>query len=136
MASVEQLIRCENDVALSFGNYELPEKAKAEGFMFGGCSYKVKTFQGITRLEKDDVFAYESVPGTNVKGFVAGENGVEFLVAGKEDAQLTVGLLADEIYNVFVNGENVGEMKANMSGKLSISVELGEGSEVSVKITK
>ena len=136
MASVEQLIRSENDVALSFGNYELPEKAKAEGFMFGGCSYKVKTFQEITRLEKDDVFAYESVPGTNVKSFVAGENGVEFLVAGKEDAQLTVGLLADEVYNVFVNGENVGEMKSNMSGKLSISVELGEGSEVPVKITK
>ena len=41
-----------------------------------------------------------------------------------------------EVYNVFVNGENVGEMKSNMSGKLSISVELGEGSEVSVKITK
>ena len=136
MASVEQLIRSENDVALSFGNYELPEKAKAEGFLFGGCAYKVKTFQGITRLEKDDVFVYESVPGTNVKGFVAGENGVEFLVAGKEDAQLTVGLFADEVYNVFVNGENVGEMKANMSGKLSISVELGVGSEVSVKITK
>lgn len=136
MASVDQLIHSENDVSLSFGNYELPEKAKVEGFMFGGCSYKVKTFHGITRLEKDEVFAYESVPGTNVKGFVEGENGVEFLVSGKEDAQLTVGLLADEVYNVFVNGENVGEMKANMSGKLSISVELGVGSEVSVKITK
>ena len=43
---------------------------------------------------------------------------------------------ADEAYNVFVNGENIGEMKTNMSGKLSISVELAEGNEVSVKITK
>ena len=71
-----------------------------------------------------------------MNGFVADENGVKFLVSGKEDAQLTVGLTADEAYNVFVNGENIGEMKTNMSGKLSISVELAEGNEVSVKITK
>lgn len=136
MAIVEQLIRSENDATLSFGNYELAEKAKVEDFPFAGSSYKVKTFQGITRLEKDGMFAYESVPGTSVNGFVANENGVEFLVSGKEDAQLTVGLSEDETYNVFVNGEKVGDMKTNMSGKLSISVELGEGAEVFVKITK
>lgn len=136
MAIVEQLIRSENDATLSFGNYELAEKAKVEDFPFAGSSYKVKTFQGITRLEKDGMFAYESVPGTSVNGFVANENGVEFLVSGKEDAQLTVGLSEDETYNVFVNGEKVGDMKTNMSGKLSISVELGEDTEAFVKITK
>lgn len=136
MAIVEQLIRSESDATLSFGNYELAEKAKVEDFPFAGSSYKVKTFQGITRLEKDGMFAYESVPGTSVNGFVANENGVEFLVSGKEDAQLTVGLSEDETYNVFVNGEKVGDMKTNMSGKLSISVELGEGAEAFVKITK
>ncbi len=136
MAIVEQLIRSENDSALSFGNYELSKKAKVEDFQFGGSSYKVKTFCEITRLEKDDMFAYESVPGTGVNGFVKSENGVEFIVSGKEDAQLTVGLAEDETYNVFVNGEKVGDMKTNMSGKLSISVELGEGKEVPVKITK
>ena len=47
MAIVEQLIRSENDVALSFGNYELSEKSKVEDFPFGGSSYKVKTFQEI-----------------------------------------------------------------------------------------
>ena len=136
MAIVEQLIRSENDSALSFGNYRLDQKAKVEDFPFGGSSYKVKTFKEITRLEKDGVFAYESVPGTSVNGFVRSENGVEFLVSGMEDAQLTVGLSEDETYNVFVNGEKVGDMKTNMSGKLSISVELGEGNEVPVKITK
>lgn len=136
MAIVEQLIRSENDATLSFGNYELNEKAKVEDFPFEGSSYKVKTYQEITRLEKDGVFVYESVPGTGVKGFHASENGVEFLVSGKEDAQLTVGLLEGETYNVFVNGEKVGDMKTNMSGKLSISVELSDGTEVPVKITK
>ena len=87
MAIVEQLIRSENDSALSFGNYELSTKAKVEDFLFGGSSYKVKTFCEITRLEKDGVFAYESVPGTGVNGFVESENGVEFSISGKEDAQ-------------------------------------------------
>lgn len=136
MAIVEQLIRSEGNNALSFGNYQLPEKAKVDDFPFEGSSYKVKTFSGMTKLEKDGMFVYESVPGTSVNGFVAGDNGVEFTVSGEEDAQLIIGLSEDETYTVFVNGEQVGDMKTNMSGKLSIGVELGEGIEVPVKITK
>lgn len=136
MAIVEQLIRAESNGTLSFGNYQLSEKSKVEDFPFEGSSYKVKTYSGITKLEKDGLFSYESVPGTSVTGFKADEKGVEFIVSGKEDAQLTVGLLEDETYNIFVNAENVGEMKTNMSGKLSISVELSDGAEVSVKIVK
>ena len=136
MAIVEQLIRSESDGTLSFGNYELAEKAKVEDFPYEGSSYKVKTFSGITKLERDGMFAYESVPGTSVNGFAVSENGVEFTVSGKEDAQLTIGLAEDETYTVFVNGEKVADMKTNMSGKLNISVELGEGIEVSVKISK
>ncbi len=136
MAIVEQLIRSESNGTLSFGNYQLPEKAKVEDFPYENASYKVKTFAGMTKLEKDGAFVYESVPGTSVNEFHMCEDGVDFTVSGKEDAQLTVGVLEDSTYTVFVNGENVGEMKTNMSGKLSISVELGEGTEVSVKITK
>ncbi|MBR3808524.1 MAG: endosialidase [Lachnospiraceae bacterium] len=136
MAIVEQLIRSESGDTLSFGNYQLSEKAKVEDFPFQGNSYKVKTFSGITRLEKDGMFAYESVPGTSVNGFVTREDGVEFVVSGKEDAQVTIGLSEDATYTVFVNGEQIGDMKTNMSGKLSISVELGEGMEVPVRITK
>ena len=80
MAIVEQLIRSESDDTLSFGNYQLSEKAKVEDFPFQGNSYKVKTFSGITRLEKDGMFAYESVPGTSVNGFSAKEDCVEFVV--------------------------------------------------------
>ena len=136
MAIVEQLIRAESNGTLSFGNYQLAEKAKVEDFPYEDSSYKVKTYSGITKLEKDGLFSYESVPGTSVIGFKADEKGVEFVVSGKEDAQLTVGLLEDETYTVFVKDENVGEMKTNMSGKLSISVELSDGAEVSVKIVK
>ena len=136
MAIVEQLIRSEDDGTLSFGNYKLPEKAKVEEFPFDGSSYKVKTFREITRLERDGMFAYESVPGTSVNNFAQSDEGVQFTVSGVEDAQLTVGLCEDATYSVFVNGEQIGDMKTNMSGKLSVSVELSEGTEISVKITK
>ena len=136
MAIVEQLIRSESNGTLSFGNYQLPEKAKVEDFPHAGSSYKVNTFSGITKLERDGMFAYESVPGTSVNEFATSEKGVEFTVSGKEDAQLPIGLAEDETYTVFVNGEKVGDMKTNMSGKLNISVELGEEIEVSVKISK
>ena len=39
-------------------------------------------------------------------------------------------------YEVFEDGVGVGGMKTNMSGKLSLSVELNEGREVEVKIVR
>ncbi len=136
MAIVEQLICATANGTIDFGNYQLDEKAKVEDFPFEGSSYKVKTYAGITKLEKDGIFVYESVPGTSVNGFKVDTDGVEFVVSGKEDAQLTVGLLADETYTVYVNQEKIGEMKTNMSGKLSVSIELSDGSEIPVKIVK
>ena len=136
MAAVNELIRVEADGSISFGNHTLAEKAKLEDFQCMGDVLKVKTYSAMTKLEKNGMFLYESVPGTSVNGFVSDENGVKFLVSGKEDAQVTIGLSEDATYTVFVNGEQIGDMKTNMSGKLSISVELGEGMEVPVKITK
>ena len=58
MAVVEELIRTENNETLSFGNYKLPAKAKADNFEFGGDLYKVKTFKEITKLERNGMFVY------------------------------------------------------------------------------
>ena len=82
------------------------------------------------------MFAYESEPGTSVNHFDETENGLTFKVEGDEAAQITVGLEEDTAYTVYVNGANVGEMKTNLSGKLSISVELANVGEVEVKIVK
>ena len=79
---------------------------------------------------------YESVPGTTVRNFVEKEDGVAFSVTGSEDAQITIGLEDDEAYDVFVNGEDYGAVKANMSGKVNISVELNGKDAVEVTIKK
>lgn len=136
MAVVEQLIRSESDGAISFGNHKLAEKAKLEDFPHAGDLYKVKTYQTMTKLEKNGMFVYESVPGTSVLNFQENNNGVSFLVEGDEDAQITVGLEDDTEYEVFIGDESVGKMKTNLGGKLNMSVELAGAGEVKVKIEK
>lgn len=136
MAVVEALIQSEADGSLSFGNHILKDKAKKENFEHGGDFYKVKTYAVMTKLEKNGMFAYESVPGTSVTHFQENEQGVSFLVEGSEDAQLTIGLEDDTEYEVSVNGTGIGKMKTNLGGKLNISVELADAGEVAVTVQK
>ena len=136
MAAVTELIRTESDGSLSFGNHRLSAKAKKEDFENGGDLYKVKTYREITKLERNGMFVYESVPGTSVGHFREDENGISFLVEGDEDAQLTLGLEDESEYGVKVNGQDAGRVCTNLGGKLSISVELVGAGEVKVEITR
>lgn len=136
MAVVEELLRAEDGGAISFGNHKLEQKAKLEDFEFGGDLLKVKTFKTMTKLEKNGMFVYESVPGTSVTHFMETEKGIEFNVEGDEDAQLTVGLQDDTEYEVFINNESIGKMRTNLGGKLNLSVELAGFDEVNVKVVK
>lgn len=136
MAVVEQLIRSEQDGSVSFGNHTLTAKAKLEDFPHGGDLYKVKTFQTMTKLEKNGMFLYESVPGTSVNELKETTEGMNFKVEGSEDAQITLGLKDDTEYEVFVGSESIGKMKTGFGGKLSLSVELTDMGEVDVKVTE
>lgn len=136
MAVVEELLRSETDGAISFGNHKLTKKAKVEDFQHAGDLLKVKTYNEITKLEKNGMFLYESVPGTSVLSFKEGENCVEFVVEGDEDAQITIGLTDDTEYEVFIAEKSMGTMKTGLGGKLSLSVELASLGEVSVKIVQ
>ena len=98
--------------------------------------YKVKTFSEITKLEKNGMFVYESVPGTAVENFKASEAEVAFCVSGTTDAQFTLELEADNEYVVYMDDVNVGEMKTNLSGKLSVSAELDEEHPVAVRVVR
>ena len=136
MATVKELLRAEEDGTLSFGDYTLVSKTKLDNFEFKGDLYKVKTFAEITKLEKNGMFVYESVPGTAVEGFKASENVVTFKVSGEKDAQFTLELEADTEYVVYMDDVNIGDIKTNLSGKLSVSVELESGKSVDIKIVR
>ena len=106
MAVVEELLRSESNGTISFGNHQLAQKAKKEDYEHEGDVYKVKTFQAMTKLEKNGLFLYESVPGTSVLSFAEKADVISFT------------------------------MKTNLSGKLNLSVELEGVGEVEVKLEK
>ena len=136
MAVISELIRTEENGKLSFGDYTLAAKAKLDNFEKDGDIYKVKTFKEITKLERNGMFVYESVPGTAVEDFKASEREVSFKVSGTEDAQITLELEADSEYVVYMDDVNVGDMTTNLSGKLSVSAELDPNKEIEIKIIK
>ena len=134
MAVVDELIRQETNGSISFGNHKLETKEKVDNFEHDGDLYKVKTFKTMTKLERNGLFVYESVPGTSVLDFSENEKGVSFLVEGDEDAPITVGLTEDTEYVVYVADQNIGKMKTGLGGKLNLSVELAGAGEVKVDI--
>ena len=106
MAAVKELLRAENDGSLSFGDYTLSEKTKKDNYEFEGDIYKVKTFSEITKLERDGMFVYESVPGSAVEGFKETDSEVAFSVSAKGDVQFTLELEPECEYEVFIDGES------------------------------
>ena len=132
MNKTRELLNIERDGTLSFGNYTLETKTKLEDFEYQGDLYKVKTFCGITKLEKNGMFVYESIPGTNVEHFNIEERQITFRVLGFQNTQFTLELEAGSEYEVYLDAIHMGKMKTNLSGKLSVSAELGKGVEVKI----
>ena len=129
MAGIEEIIRIENDNAISFGNHVTDTKQKVNDFDFDGDIYKVKSYNEVTKLEKNSRLLYESVPGTTVHNFVLREEYLGFTVEGIEDAQITVELEPEQDYRLYIESVQVGKVKANLSGKISFSVDFANGSQ-------
>ena len=107
-------------------------KAKLDNFEKDGDIYKVKTFKEITKLERNGLFVYESVPGTAVMDFEETADTVTFTVEGPEDAQITLGLEEETEYEIDI----AGAVKTNLGGKLSLSVELEGVDSVDIKVSR
>lgn len=136
MAAVKELLRAEDDGTLSFGDYTLASKTKKDNCEFAGDIYKVKTFSEITKLERNGMFVYESVPGSAVENFRQTDAEVTFSVSADSDVQFTLELEPESEYEVFIGGASAGKMTTNLSGKLSVSVELSADQSVDVRVCK
>ena len=136
MARVEELLRTEKDGTISFGDYTLASKTKLDNFEFEGDLYKVKTFSEITKLERNGMFVYESGPGSAVENFKATDTEVNFRISAPEDVNFTLELQPESEYEVLIGGASAGKMNTNLSGKLSVSVELGGDESTEVRIVK
>ncbi len=136
MAAIKELLRAEEDGTLSFGDYSLSSKTKLDNFEFEGDIYKVKTFAEITKLERNGMFVYESVPGSAVEHFKATAEGVSFEVSAAGDVQFTLELEPESEYRVMIDEVSAGAMRTNLSGKLSVSAELNPEERAAVKVVK
>lgn len=136
MPGIESLIQTEQDGTISFGNYTLNEKSKKQDFEHQGDLYKVKTFYEITKLERNGMFVYESVPGTAVSHFTETDEGIACSLEGYKDSQVTVQLQEDTPYKIYEDGVLTGEIATNMSGKLGINIQLEDEKPVELKIVK
>jgi len=136
MAVINELLRTEEDGTLSFGDYTLGAKSKLADYPHDGDEYKVKTFKEITRLERNDLFVYESVPGTAVHGLCYTDGGMKFTAEGFEDTQITIEAEPETVYEILIDGEAHDSQKSTLGGKLSFSVELGEGKSAEIEIRK
>ena len=136
MATIKELIRTEEAGGISFGNYELETKSKLSDFEYDGDLYKVKTFCEITKLERNGMFVYESVPGTTLLDMKISDKGMIFAVEGTDNTQITVEMEADSDYKVILDGMSLGHMKTNLGGKLSFSIDLNPDKAVQVEIDR
>lgn len=136
MSGITELIRTEKDGSLSFGNYELESKGKVSDYEFDGDIYKVKTYKDITRLEKNEVLAYESVPGTVVRNYKESEDKVTFSVEGIKDTQVILAVEDDAEYSVSIDGKLVETYESNLPGKLVVSLELEPGIVKELEVKK
>ena len=136
MAVVEELICKESDGTISFGNHLLSVKSKSPDFEHQGDLYKVKTFHEITKLEKNGMFVYESVPGTSVFHLNMAGNELSFEVTGNDDVQITLELEAEKDYEIYKDDEYLGKMKTNLGGKLVLSLELTEEKMDLIRVVK
>lgn len=136
MAVVKELIRKEDNGTISFGNYLLDTKSKVSDFEFSGDIYKVKTYHKITKLERNGLIVYESVPGTSVFELDQDDMQISFRVEGTTSSQITLELEPETDYKVYMNETNFGKMKTNLGGKLVLSVDLNECSSTLVRVIR
>lgn len=134
MAIIKELIKKESNGTISFGNYELAEKKKLSDFEVAGDMYKVKTWNAMTKLERNGSFVYESIPGTAVNVFRETEQEISFFVEGKGQTQITLELESSKEYEVVVGDRNLGVSKTDVCGKLTFDADLNKGSMILVKV--
>ncbi len=129
MAIIDSIIRVEAEGGISFGDYVSAEKRKLGDFEVDGDLYNVKTYNEITRLEKNGKLLLETVPGAAVHRLRVAAEAVTFALEGFEDTRVTLELEPGESYRIEINETNLGYVKANSSGKIIFSTELDENTQ-------
>lgn len=135
MAVIKEGIVLNQDKTISFGNYELEEKFKVKDFIFNQNVYKMATYNKLTRLSKNDILVLETTPGTTLHNFFQSDLDTTFKIEGIGDTLVTVELLPNTTYSLFINDTKIDKILTNLSGKINFSLSLSKDAQ-NVKIVK
>ena len=136
MPELRGLIHVEDTGSLGFGDHSLATKSKVSDFSHQGDLYKVKSFFEITKLERNGLFAYESVPGSTVSDYRLTNKGIEFKVMAKGDCQITLGVEEDKEYELRINEDHIRDVRTGVGGKFSFVIELSPEEWATVSLRK
>ena len=135
MPIVKKGIIIDEDKFLSFGNYKLKEKHKITDFDFFGEKLELKTYQKNTRLKKNGMIFFESIPGSAVHKMNINNSPIQFYITGLKTTDITISLQPDTMYRIYADNSDLGETKSTMSGKITFSLDLDDIHRI-VKIEK
>ncbi len=123
-----------NKDKINFGNYNIKEKLK-ESIEFLGDIYYIKTHNALTRLEKNDVLVYESVPGTAVKNFIDSSDYIEFEVSAEGEASIILAVEDGIKFNLYIDNNEYKNDVTLTGGKLNINV-ISNNNFVKIRVDK
>lgn len=126
MATIKEGIVLNNDKTLSFGNYEIEEKLKIKDFDVDGDIYKIRTHNEVTRLSKNGKLLLETVPGASVHNLDIKDGKISFLMEGAGDTLVTIELLPNTSYSLYINDLKIDNIKTNIVGKINFSMALSK----------
>lgn len=120
---------------LNFGDYEAKDKQKAE-LEHDGDLYKLKSYKEITRLTRNDILIYESVPGTRVSNFYITDDAISFDVIGQAGASIILGVEDKTNFALSIDDIAYDSTSYIAPGKLNINVDFADGKAVHVIVKK
>lgn len=132
---MKKLIEINEQSNLNFGDYTLSEKSK-ENIIYNEYEYKLKTFKDVTRLERDELLIYESVPGTYVENFSYKSDEISFMVSGNDTASIIIGVNQDSNFSLTIDDKFYPETVCISPGKLNINLNFNKENKVKVVLTK
>ena len=136
MNTVSTLISGSDEELLSFGDFSQTEKKKVSDYDYRGDMYYVKTCREITKLEKNGMFEYESVPGSSVFEYQSDIEYKAFEVTGQGNTQIVLAVEDGAEYDLYINGEIADETDVDISGKFCFNVILDPEVPVLIELEK
>lgn len=122
---MSELISVNDIKLLDFGNFTSEKKLK-ESMEFMGDQYNIKTYNEVTRLEKNDLMIYESVPGTEVSNFLDDIEKISFRVKGNGNTSIILAVEENKEFKFSIDGIEYENNSLLAQGKLNVNVDLNE----------